>query len=185
MLYVLKRMNWDPEYRKDRIWQNRIKISFLNIWAHHCCITGATEAPDLPLPPLWVYFSQLCHYSQRLKQREFMQKQIRDPAGDPERKEKREGAVSIRKFAHPNLCTLGGAVCELLQVPLQGTRLPGELPGFGGKRWRKGSSRIKQPFWSAKETSPLTSRHLRNSQRSGAERPAALFLFWQHYSEWA
>lgn len=73
MLHVPKRMNWDPEYRKDRMWQNRIKISLIKIspLLHH----GCSKASDLLLPALWVYFSQLCHYPQRLKQREFMQKQ--------------------------------------------------------------------------------------------------------------
>lgn len=47
--------------------------------------------------------------------------------------------MSIRKFAHPNLCTLGGVVCKLLQVFLQGIQLLGEPPGFRGKPWRKGS----------------------------------------------
>lgn len=41
MLCVPKRMNWDPEYRKDRMWQNRIKISLLNVSAYHCCTMGA------------------------------------------------------------------------------------------------------------------------------------------------
>lgn len=56
-----------------------------------------------------------------------------------EKKKRREGLVSIRKFAHPNLCTLGGVVCKLLQVLLQGIQLLGEPPGFRGKWWRKGS----------------------------------------------
>lgn len=85
--------------------------------------------------------------------------------------------MSIRKFAHPNLCTLGGAVCKLLRVPLQGIQLLGQPPGSRGKRWRKGSSRFKQSFLSTKETFPLTSRHLRSSQLLGAERPTALFFF--------
>lgn len=93
------------------------------------------------------------------------------------RKKKREGPVSIRKRAHPNLCTLGGAGRELLQGPLQGICLLGEQPGFGGKRQRRGSLRIKQWLSSAGETFPLTSRHLRSSQRLEAERPTALFSF--------
>lgn len=73
MLHVPKRMNWDPEYRKDRMWQNRIKISLIKI--SPLLHQGCSKASDLLLPALWVYFSQLCHYPQRLKQREFMQKQ--------------------------------------------------------------------------------------------------------------
>lgn len=136
MLHVPKRMNWDPEYRKDRMWQNRIKISLLNVSASLCCIMGAQK----PTTPSSEFFLN-CHYSQRLKQRELMQKQKKDLVGDLEgkKKKKREGPVSTRKFAHPNLCTLGGAVCKLLQVPLQGIQLLGELPGLRGKRRRKGS----------------------------------------------
>lgn len=44
MLHVPKRMNWDPEYRKEyRMRQNRIKISLLKVSAYHCCITGAQK----------------------------------------------------------------------------------------------------------------------------------------------
>lgn len=183
VLYVLKRMNWDPEYRKDRMWQNRIKISLLNIWTSSVASRVLQKSLTYHFHPH--EFPQC--YPQRLKQREFNQKQTKRPSRGSRKgkKKKREGPVSIRKFAHPNLCTLGGAVCKLLQVPLQGMRLLGEPPGFRGKRWRKGSSRIKQSFLSAKETFPLTSRHLGSSQHLGAERPTALFLFWQHYSEWA
>lgn len=65
----------------------------------------------------------------------------KDLVGDveKEKKKKREGPVSTRKFAHPNLCTLGGVVCKLLQVPLQGIQLLGEPPGLRGKRRRKGN----------------------------------------------
>lgn len=138
MLHVPKMMNRDPEYRKDRMRQNRIKISLLNVSAYHCCIMGAQKPQT--------YYSQLSeftflkfHYPQRLKQRELMQKQKRPGRGPGKEKKKREGPVSIRKFAHPNLCTLGGVVCKLLQVPLQGMQLLGEPPGFRGKRRRKGS----------------------------------------------
>lgn len=99
------------------------------------------------------------------------------PGWGSRKEKKREAPVPTRKFAHPNLCTLGGAVCKLLQVPLQGIRLLGQWPGLRGKRWRKGCLGIKQSLLSSKATFPLTSRHLWSSLLWGAERPTALFLF--------
>lgn len=55
MLRVPKMMNWDPEYRKDRMRQNRIKISLWNVSAYHCCIMGAQKPQT--------YYSQLCEFT--------------------------------------------------------------------------------------------------------------------------
>lgn len=138
MLHVPKRMNWDPEYRKDRMWQNRIKISLLNVSSisllHHGCSKTYYSQ-------LWV-FPQLPLFPETEAKRinaETKKDLVGDLEGKKKKKGKREGPVSTRKFAHPNLCTLGGAVCKLLQVPLQGIQLLGELPGLRGKRRRKGS----------------------------------------------
>lgn len=142
----------------------------------------AAEASDLPLQPEQICFPQPCHHAQGLKRWESIQKQNKNWAGDSERK-KREGPTSTRKLAHPNLCTLGGAGSEH-HGPLQGM-LARRAARFWRKAAEEGQLRIKQWLLSAEETFPLTSRHLGSSQRLQAERPTALFLFWQHCSEWA
>lgn len=164
---------------------DRTELKYPLLKYPHCCIRGAQKPQT--------YYSQLCEFiflnfaiiARDWSKENLCRNKKRPGRGPGKEKKKREGPVSIRKFAHPNLCTLGGVVCKLLQVPLQGIQLLGELPGFKRKTMEEGQLRIKQSFSSAKETFPLTSRHLGSSQLLGAERPTALFLFWQHYSEWA
>lgn len=173
MLHALRRMSCCPEHAEDK---ENIPFRLLSVLRH------AAGASDLPLLPEQVCFSQPCHHPQRLKQQEFTQKQKKPKpcTGDSARK-KREGPMWSRKLAHPNLCTLGGAGSEH-QGPLQ-RMFARPAARFQRKTAEEGQLRIKQWFLSSEETFPLTSRHLGSSQHLEAERPTALFLFWQHYSE--